>query len=134
MDLPSLVALLQTPLPGLMAVYAFGSRVHKQGADARADSDLDLAVLVEGYADPVQLFELSGKLSDLAACPVDLLDLRAASTVMQHQILMQGQRLWASDVRAGLFEAAMLTEKLHLDEARRDLIAGVMERGAVYGR
>ena len=134
MDLQAIIELLQARLPGLMSVYAFGSRIQQQGRDARIDSDLDLAVLVEGYADPIALFELAGTLSDLAHCPVDLLDLRAASTVMQHQILMQGERLWAKDVRASLFEAAMLTEKLHLDEARHDLIRSVMERGAVYGR
>lgn len=134
MDLQALVQLLQARLPGLMAVYAFGSRVREQGRHARPDSDLDLAVLVEGYADPVLLFELAGDLSDLSGCPVDLLDLRAASTVIQHQILMEGQRLWARDVRAGLFEAAMLTEKLHLDEARHGLIQDVMARGTVYGR
>lgn len=134
MDLQALIPLLQARLPGLMAAYAFGSRIRDGGIRARADSDLDLAVLVEGYADPVVLFELSGDLADHVACPVDLLDLRAASTVMQHQILMQGERLWAKDVRAGLFEAAMLTEKLHLDEARQGLVQAVMERGAVYGR
>lgn len=134
MDFQRIVTHLQQGLPRLMAVYAFGSRVQDDGSHARADSDLDLAVLVEGYADPVRLFDLSGELADLVACPVDLVDMRAASTVMQHQILTQGQRLWASDVRAGLFEAAMLTEKLHLDEARHDLIQGVMARGAVYGR
>lgn len=134
MHFQALVHLLQTQLPGLMAVYAFGSRVSANGRHARPDSDLDMAVLVEGYADPVALFELSGHLADLSDCPVDLLDLRAASTVMQHRILMEGQRLWASDVRAGLFEAAMLTEKLHLDASRRALIEGVLARGAVYGR
>lgn len=134
MDLQACVHLLQTRLPGLMAVYAFGSRVREGGRHARPDSDLDLAVLVEGYADAVELFNLSSELADLAACPVDLLDLRAASTVMQHQILMQGERLWAKDVRAGLFESAMLTEKLHLDESRQSLMQGVMERGAVYAR
>lgn len=134
MDFQHIVTHLQKGLPGLMAVYAFGSRVDKAGVHVRTDSDLDLAVLVEGYADPVLLFELSGTLSDLSGCPVDLLDLRAASTVMQHQVLTHGQRLWASDVRAGLFEAAMLTEKLHLDEARHDLVQSVMARGVVYGR
>jgi hypothetical protein len=64
---------------------------------------------------------------------VDLVDLRAASTVMQYQILTQGERIWAKDLAAGLYEAAMLTEKLHLDESRRSLIQDVMGRGAVYG-
>ena len=134
MNFQALVVLLQKRLPKLMAVYAFGSRVRDQGRHANADSDLDLAVLVEGYADPVALFELSGEMADLVICPVDLLDLRAASTVMQHQILMEGERLWARDVAAGLFEAAMLTEKLHLNAARQPLIQDVMQRGAVHGR
>lgn len=127
----SLIRHLRAQLPGLLAVYAFGSRV--QGT-ARADSDLDLAVLVPGYAEPVQLWELAGALSDLAGCPVDLLDLRAASTVMQHQIFTTGQRWWAADHQAALFEAAMLNEKLALDEARAGLLADIQQRGRVYGR
>ena len=133
MDFTRTVLLLQHKLPKLMAIYAFGSQVQDDGIGARPDSDLDLAVLVEGYADPLELFKLSGAVSDLVGRPVDLLDLRAASSVMQHQILMHGERLWASDVRAGLFEAAMLTEKLHLDEARRGLMKDVLARGSVYG-
>jgi predicted nucleotidyltransferase len=133
MDLQALVPLLQKELPKLMALYAFGSRAQDQGHSARLDSDLDLAVLVEAYADPIQLFDLSGRISDFTHCPVDLVDLRAASTVMQYQILTQGERIWAKDLAAGLYEAAMLTEKLHLDESRRSLIQDVMGRGAVYG-
>ncbi len=133
MDLQPIVHLLKERLPGLMAVYAFGSRVVNHGEYSRTDSDLDLAVLVEGYADPLTLFELSGALADVAGCPVDLLDLRAASTVMQHQVLTTGERLWAKDVQAGLFEAAMLTEKLHLDERRRGLVEDITARGSVYG-
>jgi predicted nucleotidyltransferase len=133
MNFQPLINHLQSRLPGLLGVYAFGSRVVSGGQHAHADSDLDMAVLVAGYADPLVLFELSGELSELTHCPVDLLDLRAASTVMQHQILTTGERLWAKDVRAGLFEAAMLTEKLHLDEMRHDLLQDIQARGAVYG-
>lgn len=133
MNYQPLIHHLKNRLPGLLGVYAFGSRVVSGGQTARLDSDLDMAVLVAGYADPLVLFELSGELSDLTHCPVDLLDLRAASTVMQHQILTTGERLWAKDVHAGLFEAAMLTEKLHLDESRQALMQDIQARGAVYG-
>jgi len=133
MDTQPILSRLQQRLPTLMAAYAFGSRITNAGQHAHAQSDLDLAVLVEGYADPVLLFELAGELADIAHCHVDLLDLRAASTVMQSQILTQGQRLWAKDVRAGLFEAAMLNEKIYLDQTRQRLINDVMERGSVYG-
>ncbi len=134
MDFQALVGLLRQQLPKLMAVYTFGSRAGALGHPVHAESDLDLAVLVEGYADPIELFELAGLIADQVVCPVDLLDLRAASTVMQHQILTTGKRLWARDVAAGLFEAAMLSEKLYLDEARRPLIQDVMRKGIVYGR
>ena len=133
MDSTPILSLLQQRLPTLMAAYAFGSRIKDAGQHANAESDLDLAVLVEGYADPVLLFELAGELADITQCHVDLLDIRAASTVMQSQILTQGQRLWAKDVRAGLFEAAMLNEKIYLDQARQRLVLDVMKRGSVYG-
>jgi predicted nucleotidyltransferase len=133
METKSILSLLQQRLPTLMAAYAFGSRIKDAGQHANAESDLDLAVLVEGYADPVLLFELAGELADITQCHVDLLDIRAASTVMQSQILTQGKRLWAKDVRAGLFEAAMLNEKIYFDQSRQRLLHDVMERGSVYG-
>jgi len=134
MNKESLITLLQQRLPGLLAVYAFGSRIENQGLSARSDSDLDLAVLLEGYGDPLTLFNLSGPLADIAGCTVDLLDIRAASTVMQYQILTLGNAWWRKDVRAGLFEAAMLSEKMALNEARAGLIHDVAQRGRVYGR
>jgi predicted nucleotidyltransferase len=134
MDTTPILSLLQQRLPTLMVAYAFGSRTKDAGQHANAESDLDLAVLVEGYADPVLLFELAGELADITQCHVDLLDIRAASTVMQSQILTQGQRLWAKDVRAGLFEAAMLNEKIYFDQSRQRLLHDVMERGSIYGK
>lgn len=78
---------IRQQIPQTMAVYAFGSQVH---GTANAQSDLDLAVLVAGYADPLVLWSLAGELSDTVACPVDLLDLRA-STVMQFHVITGGQ-------------------------------------------
>lgn len=127
----AIVEALQSRLPGLLAIYAFGSRA--QGT-ARPDSDLDLAVLVAGYAEPLALWALAGDLADLAGCPVDLLDLRAASTVMQHQIITTGQRCWAKDAQAALYEAAILSEKTALDTARAGLLGDIQQRGTVYGR
>lgn len=88
MDKVALVELLRSRLDGVLAVYAFGSRI--QGtADER--SDLDLAVLVQGCAGPLMLWDLAGEAADIAGCPVDLLDLRRASTVMQQQVLVKGE-------------------------------------------
>lgn len=127
----ALIHSLQTRIPDLLAIYAFGSRI--QGT-ARLDSDLDLAVLVAGYADPLILFEVANELADVAGYAVDLLDLRAASTVMQYQIITTGERWWTLDMQAALFEASILSEKTALDEARAGLLTDIRQRGTVYGR
>jgi uncharacterized protein len=131
MNTQALLTHLQNQLPGLLAVYLFGS--HAQGI-AGPDSDVDLAVLLSGQADPVLLWQLSGDMADIAGSPVDLIDLRAATTVMQYQVVTRGQRLWARDVQAGLFECFVLSEKTALDEARAGLLKDIQEEGSVYGR
>jgi predicted nucleotidyltransferase len=128
--------ILRAAFPNAIAIYAFGSRIFGsriQGTP-RPDSDLDLALLVAGYAEPIKLWELAGELSDLTRCPVDLLDFRAASTVMQYQILMHGRTIWANQPDAGLFEGFVLNEKHKLDEARAGLLADIGQRGSIYGR
>jgi predicted nucleotidyltransferase len=131
MNREAILQALQSRVPDLLAVYAFGSQVH---GTAGPLSDLDLAVLVAGLADPVSLWGLSGDLADLAACPVDLLDLRAASTVMQYQVITTGERWWAKDAQAALFESAVLSDKTELDTARAGLLADIQTRGVIHGR
>lgn len=124
------VAVIRTALPNALAIYVFGSR---SNATAGNDSDLDLAVLVAGYAPSLLLFDLSGVLEDIVGCAVDVLDLRAASTVMQYQILQKGRRLWGREPEAGLFEAFVLSEKTALDTARAGLLADIQRTGSIYG-
>jgi predicted nucleotidyltransferase len=105
MNAQASLQMLQGRAPDLLAIDAFGSRT--QGT-AGPQSDLDLAVRVAGYAEPLALWALSDDLADVADLsgdPVDLLDLRAASTVMQYQTTTTGQRWWAREVQAGLYEA-----------------------------
>lgn len=124
------VQTIRTQFPNAMAIYAFGSQI--QGTSG-PDSDLDLAVLVAGYADPVLLWELAGNLADVSGCPVDLLDLRAASTVMQYQVITTGRRLWTSShLQADLFECFVLSEKTALDTARAPLLADIQATGKIY--
>lgn len=124
------VKAIRTRFEHVLAVYAFGSQV--QGT-AGPQSDLDLAVLVAGYADPLALWDLAGHLADVVGTPVDLLDLRAASTVMQYQVVTTGQCLWSAGVQTGLFECYVLSEKTALDTARGPLIADIKTQGRIYG-
>src|SRR3546814_3219702 len=75
MNSAAIIEILRVRIPDLFAIYAFGSRIH---GTAGPDSDLDFAVLVAGYAEPLGLFDLAADLADVAGCAVDLLDLRAA--------------------------------------------------------
>ena len=125
------MAAIRARFPNTMAVYAFGSQV--QGT-AGSESDLDLALLVAGYADPLALWDVAGDLADVAGCPVDLLDLRAASNVMQYQVITTGQRLWSVGLSEGLFETFVLSEKNALDVARAPLMADIQRTGRIHGR
>lgn len=124
------VTTLLAAFPQALAIYAFGSLV--SGA-VSADSDLDLALLVAGYAEPLQLWELATQLATTLGCAVDLLDLRAASTVMQYQVINQGRRLWTKGLSPGLFECFVLSEKTALDAARAGLLSDIAREGRVYG-
>ena len=118
-------------LPNTLAIYAFGSRV---AGNAHSNSDLDLAVLVEGYVDPLILWEISCQLAEIVNCEVDFLDMRATSTVMQYQVLTTGICLWAKQPQAGIFESYVLSEKTELDSARAGLLADIQQQGKVYAR
>lgn len=123
--------LLRIELPSLMGLYLFGSQAQDC---AGPDSDLDLAVLVEQYVDPLRLWELSSRLANTLGLDVDLVDLRAASTVMQYQILTTGKRLWRRGLETDQFELFVLSEKFDMDIWRQLLIDQVQRQGQIHGR
>ncbi|GJI97756.1 toxin-antitoxin system antidote Mnt family protein [Duganella caerulea] len=127
----AIVSALRQQLPALLAIYLFGSRATGQ---AGRDSDLDLAVLVEGKLEPLAMWELAQSLADVVGCDVDLIDFRTASTVMQYQILTTGSRLWSKDVQASLYECAILSQKTELDAARSGLLEDIEREGRIDGR
>ena len=131
MNREALIAELRAHLPNLLAIYLFGSRA---GDAFGPDSDLDLAILNDGPLDPLALWDLSSGLAEIAGCPVDLVDLRAASTVLQYQVITKGLRLWAPNAQAGIYEAFILSEKTALESRRAGLLTDILRDGHVYGR
>lgn len=128
--LNQLVEQLRQHWPELLAAYHFGSTANGQ---ANTSSDIDLAILVPGKANALDLWQFAQTLATHVGRDVDLVDLRAASTVMQHQIVTAGERLWARDEQAALYECFILSEKTALDEARSGLLQDIAQRGRVYG-
>jgi predicted nucleotidyltransferase len=127
----AVLALVLAKIPNLMAIYVFGSQA--QGTP-QSDSDLDLSVLAPGLIDPNVLWSLSNDIANLVNGDVDLLDLRAASTVMQYQVISTGKAMWDIGLQARLFEVSVFSEKLALDEAREPLLTTIAREGHVYAR
>ena len=79
------VPILERLIPGLAAVYVFGSAAR---GDARADSDLDLAIVVDGPLAPGLREEARLAVEDGLGIDVDLVDLATASPILGRQVLL----------------------------------------------
>ena len=128
--LKSAITRLQQTVPDLLVVYRFGSQA--QGA-ARPESDVDLALLAKNQLDPTRLLALQQELAIILHRDVDLLDLRATSTVMQMQVLSTGECLFSGDNHAQeLFEMIVYSSYARLNEERSGILEDVRTRGSVY--
>lgn len=127
----AIVDRLKRRLPDALSIYLFGSVAT---GEAGPESDVDLAVLNDGRLDPVHLWETAAEMAEIVGRHVDLVDLRAASTVLQHQIVTRGRRLFARNGQADVYEAFILSEKMALDVRNAALMADILREGRVYGR
>lgn len=125
------VALLGKKVPQLQAVYLFGSA---ERGDARTDSDIDLAVLAAAALPAQRRFDIAQELAVAFSRDVDLVDLRAANTVMRATIVSAGRRIYCADPRACAdFENIALSAYARLNEERRGILNDIRERGQVHG-
>ncbi len=131
-DLASrIIPVLSAALPGLQAVYVFGSVAREQG---RHDSDVDLAFLTGRAVDPVARWHVQERLASTLGRDVDLVDLQSASTVMRIQVIGEGLVLVDIDPSArAFFEAMALSDFSRLQDERKGILEDVLRRGHVYG-
>lgn len=131
MDDPALIEHLRKSVPGLIALYRFGSQAK---GTARPGSDVDLAVLARNPIPAIRRFELAQELAIQLHRDVDLVDLRSASTVMRMQVISTGTCLDAPDEPARReFEMYAYSDYARLNEERRDILKRIAESGVVYG-
>jgi predicted nucleotidyltransferase len=130
MELSRAIEHIQQLVPKLIAVYQFGSQAHGR---ARKDSDVDLAILAMAPIPEAGRFDLAQDLAIMLHRDVDLIDLRAASTVMRMQALSSGVCLVDQNPSARAeFEMYAYADYARLNEERRELVKGIQERGSVY--
>ncbi len=126
-----IVRLASKNLPGLISIYRFGSWGTPY---ARADSDVDLAVLFQGAMDSAHLWDVAQNIARVIGKDVDLVDLLQASTVMRMQVISTGKRLYCSDqMVCEQFEDYVYVAYARLNEERRDILEDIKQRGTVYG-
>ncbi len=131
MDDHALIEQVRKSVPGLIALYRFGSQAK---GTARPGSDVDLAVLARDPLPVMRRFELAQELAIQLHRDVDLVDLRSASTVMRMQVISTGTCLNAPDEPARReFEMYAYSDYARLNEERRDILKRIAESGLVYG-
>lgn len=129
-DLAPALEILRRETPGLAAVYLFGSAA---SGLARADSDIDLAVLSTERLARTRVVELQQGLANALRREVDLVDLATAPTILQMQIVGEGRLVDAPDAAsAAFFEVRVMRDYQELKARRADLEAEVIRRGRVY--
>ncbi|MBM3268775.1 MAG: nucleotidyltransferase domain-containing protein [Candidatus Sericytochromatia bacterium] len=127
----AVISRLTREWPDLWAIYLFGSRGRGGAGPA---SDIDLAILGPGPLPPVRLWDVAQDLASLARADADLVDLRKASTVLQAQVVSTGRRIYCSNEReCDSFETYVLSSYARLNEERRDILRGILDRGSFRG-
>ncbi len=128
--LPDILALLDRRF-GVDALWVFGSEARGQ---ARAGSDLDLAVLFANRPTAFDLIEAQAEAELLAGREVDLVDLESASPLLAMQVLRHGRLLVDRDpARRCRFVAAVPGRREDVLRMRRPIEQRLLER-ITHGR
>ncbi|WPD21101.1 MAG: nucleotidyltransferase domain-containing protein [Candidatus Electrothrix scaldis] len=110
--------------PTVQAIYLFGSMANgEEWPDSDADLGLLLPIAEAKKKVSLLLSPCAFELAELLGRDVDLLNLRQASTVIQHQVVSYGKLLYVGDEYAqGEFEMYTLSLYQKLNEERAAIL------------
>lgn len=124
---------IQNSVPGLKAVYLYGSRA---SGKARPDSDFDIAVLaVEPLKGKESFFRLQLELAGLTDSGVNVVDLRALPIVLQFEVLRGRKRLFCADRAYCVdFESGVLSDYQRFAQERQVILDTFFKKRADAAR
>lgn len=129
-----IVRIILQHYPLVQAVYIFGS----YGTEEEwPDSDVDIAMLLKPehakILKALDLIKTQIVVSSLLHRPVDLLNLRQVSTVVQKEVVMADRRIYTADKYAAEeFEMLTLSYYQKLNQERAGVLAEGLRSGRFY--
>jgi len=129
----AIVSIVLAHYPDAQAIYLFGTY---GTPDERADSDVDLAVLLPPQqaraAKLLALSDLRFELEALMEKEVDLINLRRVPTVLQKETIAADRRIYCADeFAADEFEMLTLSYYQRLNEERAEIIKDALATGRI---
>lgn len=115
----------------LLAIYIFGSSITEYKTE---NSDIDIAIMCRSKIPQLKLWDITQEITIALKKEIDLLDLASISTVMQHQVVAQGKRIYCADYMSSeRFEDFVFSSYRLLNEERKDILEDIKIRGSIYG-
>lgn len=108
--------------PSILAAYLHGSTAK---GTARADSDIDIAVLPKtGQHLPLKIrMECAGKLESILGCPVDIGELSTRNLIYAKEVVADGQEIFtANRFESERFMATCLAMYSELQQQRKEVL------------
>ncbi len=109
-SLVPLIVEFQRKNGGIRLAYLFGSQADER---ARVNSDVDVAVLLQDWANALLDLKLADVLASTLGKPVDVIVLNHVSPILQHEVIRSGVRL---------MEVSPMARRLYELRAFRDYV------------
>jgi predicted nucleotidyltransferase len=125
----SITEFLKDQIPGLIAIYIFGSMADNS---ATPESDIDIAFLTFRKISAVEKWKIQEELASKLNQDVDLIDLKDATTILQTEVVEKGILIYSGDsYQVNHFEMITYSMYADLNESRQDILNDYKEK---YGR
>lgn len=133
MNVEAIVTTVLSFYPDVVAIYVFGTH---GTSDEQEGSDVDMALLLAHdrakLIKNLMVSECRYALEETLKRDVDIINLRMANTVLQHEIIQEGRIVYQQDENAvDHFEMAVISSYQKLNEERAGIIQEIFRSGRI---